>query len=159
MMSLASDFGKYTGIQILLHKLLLLLAMLVMSWYFPTFSEFIFLKLELSSSEKFTSLRVLRQMYLYKYIWNNRFFWYSLTWQDLSFCAQQINNELSAGSLGYRVLSVLFSLLDKLSRFKKEDKMLLGLLFQVLQTNKLKCTLQNIAISGVERWGRRKLYR
>ena len=37
--------------------------------------------------------------------------------------------------------------------------MLLGLLFQVLQTNKLKCTLQNIAISGVERWGRRKLYR
>ena len=72
MLGLASDFGKYTCIHTLLHKLLLLVAMFVMSWYFPTLSEFMFLKLELFPSEEFTFLqkgRVLRQMY----IRNNRF--------------------------------------------------------------------------------------
>ena len=67
MLGLASDFGKYTCIQTLLHKLLLLVAMFVMSWYFPTLSESMFLKLELFPSEEFTFLqkgRVLRQMYI-----------------------------------------------------------------------------------------------
>ena len=57
MLGLASDFGKYTCIQTLLHKLLLLVAMFVMSWYFPTLSKFIFLSWSFSPLKSSHSYR------------------------------------------------------------------------------------------------------